>query len=62
MLNLHPSLKIYDLKLKQLDIEKKFKQDKLKPNLNVNYNPLFTPGNFNVNFQNKNALNYSKRN
>lgn len=52
MLNLHPSIKIYDLKLKQLDIEKKFKQDKLKPNLNVNYNPLFTPGNFNVNFQN----------
>lgn len=52
MINNHPDLKIYSLKLKQLDIEKRFKQDKLKPNLNVNYNPLFSPNNFNVSFQN----------
>lgn len=52
MINNHPTLKIYDLKLKQLDIEKKFKQDKLKPNLNVNYNPLFNTNNFSTNFQN----------
>ncbi|MCF8283524.1 MAG: TolC family protein [Sphingobacteriales bacterium] len=52
MINNHPTLKIYDLKLKQLDIEKEFKKDKLKPNLNVNYNPLFNANNFNASFQN----------
>jgi outer membrane protein TolC len=52
LINNHPDLKIYNLKLKQLDIEKRYKQDKLKPNLNVNYNPLFSPNNFNVSFQN----------
>ncbi len=46
------SLKIYDFKLKQLSVEKKFKQDKLKPKVNVNYNPLFTAENFNGNYLN----------
>lgn len=46
-INNHPTLKAYNLKLKQLEIEKKFKQDKLKPNLNVNYNPLFNNNNLN---------------
>jgi outer membrane protein TolC len=45
-------VKIYDYKLKQLSIEKKFKQDKLKPILNVNYNPLFNADNLSVGYQN----------
>jgi len=52
LINIHPSLKIYDFKLKQLGIEKKFKQDKLKPSLNVNYNPLFDSENLMVGYQN----------
>ena len=31
LINSHPSLRIYDFKLKQLSIEEKFKKDKLKP-------------------------------
>lgn len=45
----HPTLKLYDYKIKQLTIDKKLKQDKLKPSLNLNYNPLFNNNNFNVN-------------
>lgn len=52
LINIHPSLKVYDFKLKQLGIEKKFKQDKLKPNLNVNYNPLFNAGSLALGYQN----------
>ncbi len=52
LINIHPSLKIYDYKLKQLGIEKKFKQDKLKPSLNVNYNPLFKADNLVGAYQN----------
>lgn len=52
LINIHPSLKIYDFKLKQLGIEKKFKQDKLKPSLNVNYNPLFNSENLIMGYQN----------
>jgi len=51
-INEHPNLKIYDFKLQQLSIEKKFKSDKLKPTLNVNYNPLFNPDNIYFNYQN----------
>ncbi len=52
LINIHPNIKMYDFKLKQLTIEKKFKQDKLKPSLNVNYNPLFNSENLNVGYQN----------
>lgn len=52
LINVHPSLKIYDFKLKQLGVEKKFKQDKLKPSLNLNYNPLFNSENLIVGYQN----------
>lgn len=52
LINIHPSIKIYDFKLKQLSIEKKFKQDKLKPSLNVNYNPLFKAENLREGYQN----------
>ena len=52
LINIHPSLKVYDFKLKQLGIEKKFKQDRLKPNLNVNYNPLFNAGSLALGYQN----------
>ncbi len=49
----HPTLKIYQYKLQQLDIDKKVKQDKLKPSLNFNYNPLFNPNNIDFgNFNN----------
>ena len=51
IINTHPSLKIYEFKIKQLQVEEKFKKDKLKPFLRLNYNPLFEPSNFNVNFQ-----------
>lgn len=43
----HPLLKTYQFKLKQLSIEQKLKQEKLKPILNINYNPLFNPENSN---------------
>lgn len=52
VINVHPNLKVYEFKLKQLAIEKKFKQDKLKPNLRVNYNPLFKADNLNLSYQN----------
>ena len=52
LINNHPSIKIYDFKLQQLSIEKKFKKDKLKPNLNFNYNPLFDAKNLSSGFQN----------
>ena len=52
LINNHPSIKVYDFKLQQLAIEKKFKKDKLKPNLNFNYNPLFDAKNLSSGFQN----------
>lgn len=52
LVNAHPNLKMYDFKLKQLTVEKKLKQDKLKPSLNVNYNPLFNAENINMGYQN----------
>lgn len=53
LISVHPNLQVYDFKLQQLEIERKFKQDKLKPTLNLNYNPLFDADNFNANnFQN----------
>ena len=45
----HPTLKLYDFKIKQLTVDKKLKKDKLKPSLNLNYNPLFNASNFNPN-------------
>lgn len=42
----HPILKQYELKLKELDIERKLKVESLKPTLNLNYN-LLSPGFFN---------------
>ncbi|MBK6665160.1 MAG: TolC family protein [Saprospiraceae bacterium] len=35
----HPYLEVLRQKLRQLDVEKRLKQDKLKPKLNVQYNP-----------------------
>jgi outer membrane protein TolC len=52
LINIHPSLKVYDFKLKQLQVEKSFKQDKLKPSLNVNFNPLFDASNLNSGYVN----------
>jgi len=52
LINNHPSIKVYDFKLQQLAIERKFKKDKLKPNLNFNYNPLFDAKNLYTGFQN----------
>jgi outer membrane protein TolC len=39
----NPFLEPYRLKRQQLDIERKFKRDKLKPDLSVQYNPIFEP-------------------
>lgn len=52
LVNSHPALKIYEFKLEELAIEKRLKQDKLKPSLNVNYNPLFNAENLNMGYQN----------
>ena len=48
----HPTLKLYQYKLQQLDIDKKVKQDKLKPIINFNYNPLFNPNNIDFTYFN----------
>lgn len=40
IVNQHPDMMLYTYKIKQLNIDKKLKEDKLKPNINVNYNPL----------------------
>lgn len=45
MLNMHPELRVYDFKLKQYEVEQKLKQDKLKPNLSLKYNPLYDADN-----------------
>lgn len=42
----HPLINQYEIKLKQLDIERKLKKEELKPSLNINYN-LLSPGFFN---------------
>jgi outer membrane protein TolC len=47
LINNHPSLKVYEFKLSQLQIEKRYKKDKLKPMLNLDYNPLFESQNLN---------------
>ena len=52
LINIHPSLKMYDFKLQQLEIEKNYKQDKLKPSLNVNFNPLFDASSLNTGYVN----------
>ncbi len=52
LINIHPGLKIYDFKIDQLSVEKRLKQDKLKPSLNVNYNPLFKTDNLALSYQN----------
>ena len=44
----HPLLKTYELKIKQNEIDRKLKQDKLKPQLNFNYNPLYNSNNINL--------------
>ncbi len=43
IINDHPALKTYQFKLKQLSVEERMKKEKLKPVLNLNYNPLFNP-------------------
>ncbi len=52
IINNHPNIQVYNFKIKQLEIEKKLKQEKLKPVLNLNYNPLFNPENPNYTFNN----------
>ena len=38
----HPFVNVYQFKNRQLEVDKRLKKDKLKPVLNLNYNPLFT--------------------
>jgi outer membrane protein TolC len=52
LINNHPLVKVYDLKLQQLMVDKRYKQDKLKPMVNVTYNPLFNPDKINYTFNN----------
>ncbi len=44
----HPSLRVYEFKLAQLDIDRRLKMEKLKPKLNINYNVLGNGFNFPV--------------
>lgn len=44
----HPNLLAYQNKTSQLGLDLRFKQDKLKPVLNVKFNPLFEIGNYNA--------------
>ncbi len=41
--NTHPYLKVLDLKIQQLEINRKLKSEMLKPNLNLNYNAINQP-------------------
>ncbi|MGB0984494.1 MAG: TolC family protein [Saprospiraceae bacterium] len=41
--SVHPDLLLYDLKIKNLDVERRWKKEKLKPKLNINYNFLAEP-------------------
>ena len=42
---IHPILNLYDLKISDLELERKLKIEQLKPQFNVNYNLLQTPQN-----------------
>jgi outer membrane protein TolC len=44
----HPSLRVYQFKLAQLDVDRRLKMEKLKPKLNINYNILGNGLNFPV--------------
>ena len=44
-LSLHPILTLYNLKIRDLELERKLKIEQLKPQFNVNYNLLQTPQN-----------------
>ena len=52
LINMHPNLKMYEFKLSHLAIERKLKQEMLKPNVQFNYNPLLSTQNRNMGFQN----------
>ena len=45
---LHPNIKAANFKLEILNAEKKLKMEKLKPLINLNYNPLFDAANVNT--------------
>ncbi len=48
----HPFIQNYEYKIKQLNAEKRLKKEKLKPSLNLLYNPLVDPSNNNASFFN----------
>jgi outer membrane protein TolC len=52
LINSHPALRVYEFKLSHLAVERKWKQEKLKPNLQLNYNPLLSTQNVAMGFQN----------
>jgi len=39
----HPELQLYDYKMQELEIERRWKKEQLKPNLNLNYNAITEP-------------------
>jgi outer membrane protein TolC len=44
LIDVHPNIRAGIFKLEILNVEKKLKQEKLKPAINLNYNPLFDAG------------------
>lgn len=43
----HPELRQYDFKIQQLEIDRRWKREQLKPEVNINYNPISEPINGN---------------
>ena len=48
----NPTLKYYDFKRQQLELDKRWKKEKLKPQLDLKYNPLYDAGNVRPDFTN----------
>jgi outer membrane protein TolC len=52
LIDVHPNIRAGIYKLEILNVEKKLKMEKLKPAINLNYNPLFDAGKSNLTFFN----------
>lgn len=48
----NPTLKYYNFKAQQLELDRRWKKEKLKPRLDLKYNPLFDAGNVRPDFAN----------
>ena len=52
IVNLHPNIRAGNFKLEMLNVDKRLKMEKLKPLINLNYNPLIDAGQNNGNYLN----------